>query len=375
MGGMRAAESLRAQGWAEEIVVIGEEKHPPYNRPPLSKEALAGEVRHENVAFTPKPSTADVIWRLGETVKSADLSGHNVTLESGEVISYDGLVVATGVRSRRLPIPGPSDHRFTLRSLDDAVAIRSELRSGARVIVLGAGFIGCEVAATAVKLGCDVTVVAVDPEPMVRPLGEMLGAALRKRHEARGVRFMLRHSITEFTGSEAVVDDGQRLPYDVVVEAVGSICNVEWLNGNGLDLSDGVLCDNALRVVNAEDVVAVGDVARFPHPLFDQIPRRIEHWNIPTESAKRAAKTLIALLNKEVVDETPWMPMPAFWSDQYDLRLQSFGSPGLGPIIKVLEGDLDGEVIVGYYDDERLVGVVGIGMLKELMGYRALIAG
>lgn len=374
MGGLRAAESLRAQGWTEEILLIGAEKHAPYNRPPLSKEALAGEVKHESVAFTPKPSVADVAWRLGEPVVSADLKAHRLRLESGEEISYDGLIIATGVRSRRIPIPGPQDRRYTLRTLDDAIEIRSQLKSGSRLLVLGAGFIGCEVAATGIKLGCEVTMIAIDPEPMVRPLGEMLGAALRRRHEAKGVKFRLRHSVKEFTGTEAVLDDDERLPYDVVVEAIGSICNVEWLDGNGLDLTDGVLCENTLKVVGADDVVAVGDVARFPHPLFDLTPRRIEHWNIPTESAKRAAKTLIATLNKEEVDPTPWTPMPAFWSDQYELRLQSFGSPGLGPEVKVLEGDLESDVIVGYYQGGRLMGVVGIGMLKELMGYRALIA-
>lgn len=374
MGGLRAAESLRAQGWTEEILVIGSEPHKPYNRPPLSKEALASGVSHEALAFTPKPSTADVTWRLGETVVSAALDAHTISLANGEEISYDGLVIATGVRPRRIPIPGPDKNRYILRTLDDASVIREKLKPGAKVLVLGAGFIGCEVAATAIKLGCEVTMIAVDPEPMVRPLGERLGAALRKRHEGRGVRFILGHSVSEFSGSDAILDDGRKLSYDLVVEAVGSVCNTEWLEGNGLDLRDGVLCDNQLRVVGAPDVVAVGDVARFPHPTFDDVARRIEHWNIPTESAKRAAKTLIALLNSEAVDETPWTPMPAFWSDQYDLRLQSFGAPGLGDVVKVLEGDLEGDVIVGYYQGDRLVGVVGIGMLKELMGYRALIA-
>lgn len=232
--------------------------------------------------------------------------------------------------------------------------------------MIGAGFIGCEVAATARTLGADVTVVAPEPEPMLRPLGPALGAELRRRHEERGVRFRLGRTPVAF-GDGIELSDGERLKADVIVEAVGSAPCVDWLDGNGLDLTDGVLCDEALRVEGRPDVVAVGDVARFPNPRYDDVPRRVEHWSIPTDTAKRAARGLLG------IDAPPFAPLPSFWSDQYDLRLQSFGAPSLGGDIRVLEGDLADEAAVGYHRDGRLVGVVLLGLAKGIARYRKLL--
>lgn len=175
MGGLRAAEQLRGAGWTGAITVIGDEPHMPYNRPPLSKEALAGKASFESLAFTPKASAADVEWRLGTSVTSARLAERVVVLGSGEELPFDGLVVATGMRPRRLRCAGPAVGRHTVRTFGDAQALRAELvRPGVRVVVIGAGFIGCEVAATAVGLGVtDVTVVDPLPLPMVGPLGEL----------------------------------------------------------------------------------------------------------------------------------------------------------------------------------------------------------
>lgn len=188
MGGLRAAEQLRAAGWTGAITVVGDEPHMPYNRPPLSKEVLAGKVPFESLAFTPKASTADVEWLLGTKVVAARLAERTVELDTGSALSYDGLVVATGMRPRRLRCPGLLGGRHTVRTLADAQGLRAELtRPGARVVVVGAGFIGCEVAATAVGLGVrEVTVVDPLPLPMVGPLGELLARVLLKRHEERG---------------------------------------------------------------------------------------------------------------------------------------------------------------------------------------------
>ncbi|RJL30363.1 NAD(P)/FAD-dependent oxidoreductase [Bailinhaonella thermotolerans] len=377
LGGLRSSEQLRAAKYDGEIVVIGDEPHMPYNRPPLSKEALSGEVPFETVELRRRKTVADVTWRLGSAVLRADLRERRVVLADGSELSYDGLVVASGLRPRSLGLPGPRDGRHVVRTLDDALRLRAALTPGARVVIVGAGFIGCEVAATAVKLGCDVEVVAADPTPMIRPLGAELGEAMRRRHEREGVRFRLGHTITEVHGglrvAGVVLDDGTALPCDVLVEALGSLVNVEWLEGNGLDLSDGVLCDNHMRVESRPEVVAVGDVARFPNPLFDDVPRRVEHWNIPTDTAKRAGPVLAAHLRGEPAPATPFAPMPSFWSDQYGLRIQSFGAPDLGEP-RVLEGDLDGEVVVGYFRGDRLVGVVAVGLLERAMHYRGEIA-
>ncbi|MFI6057981.1 NAD(P)/FAD-dependent oxidoreductase [Streptomyces sp. NPDC051286] len=371
MAGLRAAEQLRAAGWTGAITVIGDEPHMPYNRPPLSKEVLAGKAPFESLAFTPRASAADVEWRLGTSVTATRLAERVVVLDDGTELAFDGLVVATGMRPRRLRCDGPcgpASGRHTVRTLADAQGLRDELtRPGVRVVVVGAGFIGCEVAATAVGLGVtEVTVVDPEPLPMLRPLGELLARALHKRHEERGVRFALGTGVLGFEGEDrvtgVVLSDGTVLAADVVVESVGSVANTEWLDGNGLDLSDGVLTDEQLRVGGLPYVVAVGDVARFPNARYDGVPRRVEHWSIPGDTAKHAAKSLVAHLTGADAEAGPFAPLPTFWSDQHEFRLQSFGAPLLGiGDVRVLDGDPDGDVLVGYHADGHLVGVVALG--------------
>jgi 3-phenylpropionate/trans-cinnamate dioxygenase ferredoxin reductase subunit len=397
MAGLRTAEALRAQGYAGEIVVLGDEPHAPYNRPPLSKEALAGEflsdigehLTHERLAFRVRKAAADVVWRLGSRVGRADLRERAVELADGSTLEYDALVAATGVSARRLDVPGPPPTadagRHILRTLDDALALRARLRPAAPVVVLGAGFIGCEVAATARTLGCDVACVAIDPLPMIRPLGPLLAGVLRRRHEEHGVRFHLGTPVVALEGEHHVtgvrLGTGERLDADLVVEALGSRTNVGWLEGHGFDLTDGVLTDSALRPIadgrGVDGVAVVGDVARFPNPRFGPGAWRVEHWSVPTDTGRRAGAVLAARLSGDahryqLVTGTPWEVLPSFWSDQYDLRLQSYGMPGLADPdgVKVLEGDLDGECVVGYHREGQLVAVVGIGMLPRVNSYR-----
>jgi NADPH-dependent 2,4-dienoyl-CoA reductase/sulfur reductase-like enzyme len=380
LGGLRAAETLRAAGYAGAITVVGDEEYLPYNRPPLSKEALAGGIDVASLEFRRKPIVDDVRWLLGTPVVGSDLAARTVTLSDGTVLAFDGLVAASGIRPRRLPIPGPADGRFALRTAADALAVREYLTPGAVVIIMGAGFIGCEAAATAIKLGCTVHVVALDEEPMIRPLGAELGAAMRRRHEARGVHFHLGQTIDSFAGADRVrsvsLSDGTELPADIVIEAVGSVANTEWLRGNDLDLSDGLLTDSSMQVHTAlAPLVAVGDLARHPNGHFGGVPRRIEHWNIPTETAKRAGPTLAAILRGEEPDRSPFLAMPAFWSDQYEFTLQSFGMPGIADRVEVVSGTVDEPCIVEYSDASGLVGVVGIDRTAEVAPYRkALLA-
>lgn len=383
LGGLRAAEQLRARGFDGRLTVIGDEDHLPYNRPPLSKDVLADEGDndlsrlHARVEFRRRASTADVDFALGVPVTGSDLAARELRLSSGDVVPYDGLVAATGLRPRRLSLPGPRRGRHWIRTLDDCLGLRADLAhtgSGRpRVVVIGAGFIGCETAATLLERGCDVTVVESFGAPMERVLGADLAQAVLRHHERAGVRFVLGTGPTAYTGDTSrdgrldgvLLADTRRLSADLVVESVGSACNTEWLDGNGLDLSDGVLADNDLRVVGAERTVVVGDVARFPNPLFDDVPRRVEHWSIPTDTAKRAATTLLAQLTGAPADPAPFAPIPSFWSDQLDLRFQSFGSPAVADEARLVEGDLEhlaSGVLVTYHRAGSHVGTVAINL-------------
>jgi NADPH-dependent 2,4-dienoyl-CoA reductase/sulfur reductase-like enzyme len=387
MGGLRAAEALRRFGYLGPITAIGDEPHAPYNRPPLSKEVLANEVSHEAVAFPQRPATADVNWVLGTRALSADLEHRTVTDSKGQVHPYSALIIATGLRPKRLQVSNSElAGRHAVRTLDDAIALRAALVPGARVVILGAGFIGCEVAATARKLGCEVTVVAPGVHPIVRPLGVELAREIQRRQEGEGVRFRMKTAITDLIGESAVtgvlLDSGEELACDVFIEAIGSDTNTEWLEGSGLDLSDGVLTDNAMRAVKTdgtacEDVFAIGDVARFANPMFDDIARRVEHWNIPTDTAKRVGQVLAAKLGEAenwpaVLDEK-FAPTPSFWSDQFEIHILAFGLLGLADEVKLIHGEIEDDCVFGYYRDGQMVGVCGIGMRSTVQGYRAAI--
>jgi 3-phenylpropionate/trans-cinnamate dioxygenase ferredoxin reductase subunit len=404
MGGLRAAEALRRFGYLGPITAIGDEPHAPYNRPPLSKEVLANEVSHEAVAFLQRTSTEDVNWVLGTRVASADLEHKTVTDANGNVHPYRALIIATGLRPRRLQVSnGDLSGRHVVRTLDDAIALRAELVPGARVVVIGAGFIGCEVAATARKLGCEVTVVSPATHPIIRPLGVQLAEEIQRRHEAMGVKFLLKRNVVDLVSEDRVgagrvsgvaLDDGTVVPADLVVEAIGSLPNTEWLEGNDLDLSAGVLTDGSLRALKADgsawpSVFAIGDVARFPNPIFGPEPRRVEHWNIPTDSAKRVAQVLAAeiqiedahdadsvaaaqtALNAVLVED--FSPIPSFWSDQYDMHILSFGLCGLADRAVLAHGEISGDCVFEYYKGTDLVGVCGIGMRSVVQSYRAKV--
>ncbi len=385
MGGLRTAESLRRFGYLGPITVIGDEPYAPYNRPPLSKEVLASdEVSFEAVAFPQRAATEDVVWKLGKKVTSADLGLGQVTLEDGEKVPYSTLVVATGLRPKRQTYENDlRSGRHVIRSLDDALALRAELRPGAKVVVLGAGFIGCETAATAKKLGCDVTIVAPGDLPIKRPLGSVLAAEIQRRQEQQGVKFLMETTIEDLVGAERVtavkLGDGEVLECDVFIEAIGSLANVEWLDGNDLVNTDGLLADSNLRAVKEsggvwENVFAVGDVAKFPNPVFDSHSRRVEHWNIPTECAKYVAQIIAAQHDSDAsVDDLlakPFKPIPSFWSDQFDTHLLAFGLLGLADSVELVQGTITEDCVFEYRRDGVLVGAAGIGLRSVVQGYR-----
>ena len=385
MGGLRTAESLRRFGYTGPITVIGQEIHAPYNRPPLSKEVLAKEVTHEAVAFEQRPATADVNWVLGTKAVSLDSEHNTVTDSEGQVHPYSALVIATGLRPRRVNFPnGELANRFALRTLDDAIALRSQLSEGKNVVIIGGGFIGCEVAATATKLGCNVTVIHNAAHPMLKALGTELASQMQLRHEAMGVRFLLKREAKDLVGEShvtgVVLDDGTVIDCDVLIEAVGSLPNVEWLSNNNIDRNDGVLVDSAMRVMKKDgtafkNIFAIGDVARFANPIFDLVPRKVEHWNIPTETAKRAGSVIASMLNgaedyPAILDED-FKPVPSFWSDQYDIHLLAFGLLSLADKVTLVAGDVQGDCVFEYHRGDQLVGVCGIGMRSVVQSYRA----
>jgi NADPH-dependent 2,4-dienoyl-CoA reductase/sulfur reductase-like enzyme len=415
LGGLRAAEQLRAAGHTGPVTVVGAEPHLPYSRPPLSKELLARELPgtrdgardgaddlaalHERVAFRRRASIADVTFLLGTPVTAADLAAGKLTLADGAVLRFDGLVAATGLRPRQLSVPGPAgpgSGRHVVRTLDDCLALRAALAGGGagrpRVVVVGGGFVGCEVARTALALGCAVTVVEPAGPPMLRVLGAEVAGAVQRSHERAGITFVTGRAVVAYTGqgrvSGVVLADGTDpaflpggpasggpalagsiLAADLLVEAVGSLPNTGWLDDAGLDLSDGIRCDNHLAAVGQgrghAPAVAVGDVARFPNPLFDDVPRRVEHWSMPADTARRAAATLHATLSGDPVDPQPFGPLPSFWSDQGDLRLQSFGCPELADDVRIAEGDPREPgrgLLATYHRGGRLVGSVTVNL-------------
>jgi 3-phenylpropionate/trans-cinnamate dioxygenase ferredoxin reductase component len=287
LAGMRAAQAARNAGFEGELTVIGEEQHMPYTRPPLSKDLLAGI---DDVASAHFPADGlEVTWRLGERATALDLAARRVTLEDGSAVEFDQVILATGCRARPWTGPGKElEGLHTLRHLDDALALQRALAPKPRLAIVGAGFIGCEVAASARKLGIDVTLVDIAPLPMPG-LGETLGARCADMHREYGVDLRLGTGIAALHGdaggrlAEVELSDGSRVEAQVAVIALGAIPNTEWLEGSGLTLEPGVLCDATLTARGADDVFAAGDIAAWPHPLAPDAPIRIEHWTNAAE--------------------------------------------------------------------------------------------
>ena len=380
MGGLRTAESLRRSGFAGEITLIGAEKHLPYNRPPLSKALLAEDKELDSVAFKINTEELKADFILGDPAQSVDIQKNEVVLRSNKKLSYNFLVAATGLRSRKMDFQNLVESgRFSLRTYDDAKRIRSAVAPGKHVVILGAGFIGLELAATLKKLGCSVDVVAMETTPLAPIIGELFGNEIQIRHEAKGVRFHMNNSVKDLVGESfvtgVILGDGKSLECDIFIEAVGSLPNTEWLEGSGLDKSNGVLTDKTLRAVNIdggliENFFVVGDIARFPYANQQLPARRIEHWNIPIEGGKRVGREIANTANPDSVsDFNPaehFNPLPSFWSDQYEMSILSYGEPKIADDVELLQGSLDADFIFTYRRQGKLVGAAGIGLRQEL---------
>jgi NADPH-dependent 2,4-dienoyl-CoA reductase/sulfur reductase-like enzyme len=370
---LRAAESLRDNLHVGEIVVIGGELHRPYNRPPLSKDVLLGKVSISDIAF-PIADSLSIQWKLGVAATKLDIAKHILYMNTGEAITYDGLIITTGAKARSPPIPGGDlPGLLTLRSIDDAIVLRQHLTRIRRLAIVGAGLVGCEVAAAARSMSIDVTLIDMAPVPMERALGHTLGSAISALHRRNGVQLELENGVLriEKAGDEYALTlaKGPAIVADAVLLATGATPCCAWLADSGLYLDNGVVCDSrCFAVGSAESVVAAGDVARWSHPDFDA-PIRIEHWTNASEQATAAAAALLDPSNAP-----PFRPLLSFWTDQYRLRLQALGAPWLATSIEFKNGSSDDTSFLAVARREDLVvGVVAMNKPGALAAWMSRI--
>lgn len=364
----RTAEQLRRSEYSGPITIVSDEEHLPYDRPPLSKDVLRSET--DDVTLKPAEfyDENNITMRLGSAAASVDTAAKIVTLADGSAVGYDELVIATGLVPRRIrsfpDLPGIR----VLRSYDESMALRADAAKARKAVIVGAGFIGCEVAASLRKLGVEVVLVEPQPTPLASVLGEQIGALVTRLHEAEGVDVRCGVGVTEVRGSsdveQVVLGDGTELDADLVVVGIGSHPAVDWLDGSGIELDNGVVCDEVGRA-SAPNVWAIGDVAAWRDHIGDQV--RVEHWS---NVADQGRVMVAALLGQ---GSSPLVSVPYFWSDQYDVKIQCLGEPEADDTVHIVEDD--GRKFLAYYErDGVLVGVVGGGMPGKVMKARAKIA-
>ena len=378
LAGLRAAETLREHASVGSVVVIGDEPHRPYDRPPLSKKLLSGEWEPDRIHLRQPDifDELDVVWQLGTAAAGLDLNQRRVELANNKSVPFDGLIIATGARPRRLPGHDTFDHVHELRSLDDAMALRREIAPGGRrVVVIGAGFIGLEAAATAKTLGNDVVVLEGASAPLIRGLGAEMGEAIADLHRAHGVDVRCDVRIDALTDDGVRLADGEVVPADVVVVGIGVSPATEWLVGSGLEIRDGIVCDATLNALSTggsvvPGVFAAGDVARWPNGLFDE-EMRVEHWTNAAEQGALAATNLVHVAAGESPE--PYEPLPFFWSDQFEHRIQFLGRASADDDVRVVAGSIaDGKFLTLFGRNGRLHGALGVNAPRWVMPTRRL---
>ncbi len=376
LAGLRAAETLRVEGFDGALTLVGDESHRPYDRPPLSKQVLTGDWEPDRINLSSTvPAPADgqepFDWRLGRRATGLDLAAGEVVLDGGERLGFDGLVIATGCRPRG--IGGESlAGVHVLRTLDDALALRADLERGPdRVVVVGAGFIGSEVAASCRARELEVTVIEALPVPLERVLGADMGALCADLHRDHGVDLRVGVGVEAFVDDGAGhvtgvrLTDGTTVTASVVVVGIGVIPNTEWLEGSGLTIDNGVVCDGTCLA--APGVVAAGDVARWPNARFGGELMRVEHWDNAIEMGVAAARRLLAADH----DALPYEPVPWFWSDLYDRKIQLAGRAGPDDEVQVVHGDVAERRFVALYGrGDRVVGALGWNRPRHVMQWR-----
>ncbi|MEU0854287.1 NAD(P)/FAD-dependent oxidoreductase [Streptomyces griseofuscus] len=382
LAGLRAAEALREQGFIGSLTVVGDEPHPPYDRPPLSKQVLLGVAPADSTGL-PMRRDPEADWVLGVRATGLDTLGQRVLLDNGESLPYDRVLIATGTRARPWPNPAEAalDGVFTVRTREDAAGLAAALDAGPRrVLVIGGGFTGSEIASACRERGLEVTVTERGPAPLVGALGgtlSKLAAAMQRNH---GVDLRTGVTVTRllgektFTGVE--LSDGNQVDADVCVVALGAVRNVEWLAESGLAAGPrGLACDAGCRAFNmygivTDDVFVAGDVSRFPHPLFGYQLLSLEHWGNAVTQAEVAAHNMV---NPGPL-RRPHLALPTFWSTQFGLNIKSVGVPTYSDHVVIAQGSLEARrlaMVYGYRG--RVTAAVTVDMAKSLDYYRHLI--
>lgn len=367
LAGLHVVRGLRRRGFAGRIVLVGDEPHRPYDRPPLSKEFLWDSTEDTPYLISPPDWEAlGIDARLGVAATGLDPRTRTLELDD-EAVSYDALVVATGLRARTLPGRALTGVH-TLRRLDDARGIRADFEHARHLVVVGAGFIGAEVASAARRRGIRTTILEAAATPLESAVGQTAGLALARLHSRNGVELHCGASVSELIGQERLeavrLADGSEIGADLVVLGIGAIPETGWLAASGLDVTDGVLCDATLRA--ADGVWAAGDIARWPNPAFETL-MRLEHWTNAMHQGDHVAANLV-----DPAGATAFAEVPYFWSQWYDQFIQSAGLPTGEPTL--VHGDWDAEEFVALYrDGDRLVGVLTLNRRRDIMRYRRLI--
>ena len=352
----RTAEQLRRSEYSGPVTIVSDEDHLPYDRPPLSKEVLRAET--DDVTLKPAEfyDEHDITMLLGKAARTVDTDAKTVTLADGSSIDYDELIIATGLVPKRIASFPDLPGIHVLRSFDESLKLRSEAGSARNAVVVGAGFIGCEVAASLRGRGVDVVLVEPQPAPLASVLGEQIGSLVARLHRAEGVDVRCGIGVAEVLGTEKVekvrLSDDAELDADLVVVGIGSHPATAWLEGTGIAVDNGVVCD-AVGRASAPHVWAIGDVASWRHTAGHQV--RVEHWSNVADQARAMVPAMLGQ------DAPAAVTVPYFWSDQYDIKIQCLGEPEATDIVHVVEDD--GRKFLAYYERDGVVaGVVGGGM-------------
>ena len=383
LAALRAAEAMREAGFSGPLTIVGDEPYRPYDRPPLSKHVLTGETPADATTL-PSSLGTDVEWILGSSATRLDRASRTLHLADGRTLPYDRLLIATGTRAR--PWPNPHEGRlsgvFTLRGRDDAAALRSVLAARPRrVLVIGGGFIGCEVASLCRQLGLRATLVESGPTLLSRVLGSTVGAFIGAIHEGRGVDLRCGREVEWLEDEDgrfvrAHLTDGTHIEADVAVIALGAVRNTEWLDGSGLSADPGgVDCDAAGYVLDSEGkpdprIAAAGDVARFPHPLYGGRRAALEHWSHAVAQGAHAGRLLAG-----VATEAPYGALPTFWSTQGDVVVKSAGLTTGADVVAFTQGEPgSGRFVAVYGREGRCVAAVSVDSARWLPAHAELVA-